>query len=198
MTVPTFYRLTLALPLAAPMILLAVGRALGRLTAAGSAGLLIEILLYSLIYGGVPYLLLASWASWHIGGRSEAEIRRTMFLAPLLMAALLAAVAIVTGLVTGAVVPFAAVALLGAIVSIALGYLYVAAVAGLRETVTLEVSLRDDFFDHFPVHVGEPHVSAVEPIRQILVFQPQQIQNRRVQLVDALRILERRVAVLIG
>lgn len=54
-------------------------------------------------------------------------------------------VALVVGGVTGRIVPFAALSVLGAIVSIALGYLYVAAVAGLREAVTLTEDIEPKF-----------------------------------------------------
>jgi hypothetical protein len=44
------------------------------------------LLLASLLYGGVPYAPLAIWATWWIGGKNEAQIRRLVVEARLLMA----------------------------------------------------------------------------------------------------------------
>jgi hypothetical protein len=55
--------------------------------------------------------------------------------APLLMAALFVPVALAAGVAVGAIVPFAAVGVLGAIVAIPVGYAYVGAVLLMRESL---------------------------------------------------------------
>ena len=89
-------------------------------------------LLASLLYGGVPYSVLALWATWWVGGRPECEVRRLMLRAPLLMVAVFVPMALIAGVAVGAPRPFIAVAILGAIVIIPLGYAYVGVVALLR------------------------------------------------------------------
>ena len=42
-------------------------------------------LLVSGVYGGVPYALLASWATWRVGAMDEASIRRLALRAPFIM-----------------------------------------------------------------------------------------------------------------
>jgi hypothetical protein len=101
----------------------------------------VQLLLASLLYGGVPYALLAVWATWWIGGRSEPQITRLVLWAPLLMAAVFAPIALVTGVAVGAPGPFSAVAVVGALVSIVLGYAYVALVFLLRSEVGLDTEL---------------------------------------------------------
>jgi hypothetical protein len=87
----------------------------------------------TLFYGGVPYIALALWATWWIGGRPEPEIRRLMFLAPLFMLGVFVPLALLVGLVVGPLVPWVGVAGLGAIVIVVLGYSYV----GLTEVLRL-------------------------------------------------------------
>src|SRR5206468_653995 len=47
------------------------------------------------------------------------------------------------------------------------------------------------------VNVGEPHVTAVEAIGQLLVVDAEQVENRRVQVVRRNRLLLRLVAELV-
>ena len=47
-------------------------------------------------------------------------------------------------------------------------------------------------------HIRQPEIPPVIPIRQLLMIQPQQMQNRRVQIVDAHAINRRFVADFIG
>src|SRR5687768_5212324 len=58
--------------------------------------------------------------------------------------------------------------------------------------------LRQNLLDDITVHVGQAHVTAVEPVGQRVVFESEQMQDRGVQLVDGLRFLYRLVAVLVG
>ena len=129
MSIYTIYRVCIWLPVLVPAALMAVANALNlRL----SAGVLWEVLAYSLIYGGVPYAALAAWATWWVGGRPEVAIRRLMFRAPLLMAAVFAPVALVVGFAVGEPGPFTAVALLGCVIILPLGYAYVGLAVLLR------------------------------------------------------------------
>ena len=129
MSIYALYRLCIWLPVLIPASLIGVVNAFGVRSMAGLGG---EVVAYSLIYGGVPYCLLAVWASWWVGGRPESEIRRLMFRAPLLMVATFVPLALVVGVVGGAIHQFAAVALLGAVVIIPLGYAYVGLTLLLR------------------------------------------------------------------
>lgn len=131
MSIHSIYRISIWLPIIIPAIVVTVATTLRLPLAEGS--IVLEILGYSLFYGGVPYLPLAVWATWWVGGRPEPEIRRLMFRAPLLMVALFAPAALVVGLVVGALKPFTAVAILGSVVIIPLGYAYVALAVWLRE-----------------------------------------------------------------
>ena len=131
MSIYTVYRVLIWLPIILPAIVVAAASALSLPLA--SARIVLEILGYSLFYGGVPYLPLAVWATWWVGGQPEAEIRRMMFRAPLLMVALFAPAALVIGLVVDALKPFAAVAVLGSVIIIPLGYAYVALAVAMRK-----------------------------------------------------------------
>ena len=127
MSVSAVYRLCIWLPIFVPAVVIAIASARGRLD-----GLVWELLAYSLLYGGLPYAALAVWATWWVGGRTEAEIRRLMFRVPLLMAGLYVPLALVLGIAVGAPGPFAAVAGVGCIVILLLGYAYVGAALLLR------------------------------------------------------------------
>jgi hypothetical protein len=130
LSIHAVYRIAIWMPVLVPALLIALATASDfRLLA---DGLVFEVLAYSLMYGGIPYTLLAVWGTFWVGGRPEPEIRRLMFRAPLLMMALFASMALVTGVIVGDTRPFAALALLGAIVSIPLGYAYVGLAVVLR------------------------------------------------------------------
>ena len=128
MRITTFYRISIWLPIAVPALLIA----LVAIAGGGDPGALAEVLAYSLLWGGIPYTALAIWATWWIGGRPEAEIRRLMFRAPLLMTAIFVPLALVLGVIVGAPGPFLGVAVLGAVAILALGYGYVGLTALLR------------------------------------------------------------------
>jgi len=132
-----FYRACIWLPVLVPTVLFAVVRAFALRPANGIGG---EAVLYSLVWGGLPYAVLATWATWWVGGRPEAQIRRLMFLAPPIMVAVFVPLALLVGLAVGAVVPFAGVALLGGIVIMLLGYAYV----GLTVLLRLSLGPGDD------------------------------------------------------
>ena len=129
MSAVSIYRLSIWLPILVPATVIAVAKTLGLRLA---EGLLWEVLAYSLLYGGLPYTLLAIWATWWVGRHSEAEIRRLMIRSPLLMGGIFAPAALMLGFAVDAPGPFAAVAVLGLLSILVLGYGYVALAVLLR------------------------------------------------------------------
>ena len=132
MSIYTIYRACIWLPIFVPAVFMLIASMLGLPLSAGIVG---EMIAYSLIWGGLPYTVLAAWATWWVGGRPEAEIRRLMFRAPLLMVAVFVPLALATGLFVGAVGPYTGVALLGAVVILVLGYCYVLLTVLLRHFI---------------------------------------------------------------
>jgi len=127
-----FYRIVVWLPLIIPALVVGMVEALDQ-SPSGLARKSVQVLALTLFYGGIPYAALALWASWWMRGRSEADIKRLMFWAPVLMAGTFAVVAITVGLWAGQPRPFAATAALGAIFAIPIGYGYVALGLLLRQ-----------------------------------------------------------------
>ncbi len=132
MSVTTLYRLCIWLPIVVPALAVLTVRALGVPIA---DWLPVEILLYSLVYGGLPYAVLAAWATWWVGGRTEADVRRLMIRAPLLMIAVFATLAVAVGLAVGRPRAWIAVAVLGSAVILVLGYGYVGLTLLVRRAV---------------------------------------------------------------
>ena len=137
MRVHSFYRLALWLPIIVPAIVAGLVHGAGLMVHEGALRTVVQILLMSLIYGGVPYALLAVWATWRIAGRPEADIKRLMLRAPVVMGAFYVPFAGVVGLAVGQPVMFLMVGVIGAIVSIPVGYGYVGLVMLMREEVAL-------------------------------------------------------------
>ncbi len=129
MSAVSVYRLSIWLPILVPAAVIFVAKTFGLRLA---NGLLWELLAYSLLYGGLPYGVLATGATWWVGRHSEVEIRRLMIRAPLLMGATFVPLALVVGLAVDAPEPFAAVAALGLLVILLLGYAYVGIAVLLR------------------------------------------------------------------
>lgn len=125
----SIYRLSIWLPLLLPAVVIAVARIFGFRLA---EGLLWEMLAYSLLWGGLPYGVLAVWATWWVGRHSEIEIRRLMLRAPLVMGGSFVPLALMLGFAVGAPGPFAAVALMGLVNILLLGYVYVGIAILLR------------------------------------------------------------------
>jgi hypothetical protein len=129
MSAHALYRVAIWLPMVVPAGVIVLFETLDLSL---SAGIVPEVMVYSLVYGGVPYTLLAVWATWWIGGQPEPAVRRLMFRAPLLMVACFVVLALLTGIAVGRPGPFVAVAVLGAAVTIPLGYAYVGLALLLR------------------------------------------------------------------
>lgn len=108
-------------------------RAVTGNAAVAAMGKVSQVLLMSLLYGGVPYAALALWATWWVGRHTESEVRALMFRAPILMGLVVLCAAVAVGYATKQVTPFVAVGVLGLIMSIIVGYGYVMIVVLLRE-----------------------------------------------------------------
>ena len=133
MSIYTAYRISIWLPILIPGALVIWAAAFGvRLPAGPLVG---ELLAYSLFYGGLPYTALAIWATWWVGGRSEADIRRLMFRAPVLMAAWFGVLALLLGVAVGSPRLFVVVAVLGSLIILPLGYAYVGLAVLLRRVL---------------------------------------------------------------
>ena len=132
MTTRTFYRAFLLVPIIAPLALVAATISFDPQQSYGIVG---QVLVLSLFYGGIPYALLALWAAWWIGRHPDSEIHRLMLRAPVIMAVFFATLALIIGTVVGAPRQFAGVAALGAGSSLVLGYFYVGVALLLRRAI---------------------------------------------------------------
>lgn len=135
MTTQTYYRIGIWLPVIVPATLVFAVPGLG-LDLKGAGKIAFQILAVSLVYGGVPYALLAVWGTWRLGGRSELETRRLMLFAPFAMAAIYLPFVVLVGSAAGAPLGLSfKVGLIGALVSIPLGFAYVLLVLLLRKSL---------------------------------------------------------------
>ena len=73
MSIHAIYRIGVWLPLALPMLIAGLVHGLGVAVDVGPFRKIVQVLLMSLLYGGVPYVPLAMWATWWIGGRSATD-----------------------------------------------------------------------------------------------------------------------------
>ena len=120
-----YYRVTLALPLPVSAVVYLLGRS--KLVPA-----IPDVVWYSMLVGGIPYLLLAAVMFFWVKGRSEQAIHQVIYMSPFFMVVLLAiAVPLFLPAIRGAraadrgmVDAFAR----HSIVTLLVGYLYVAAV----------------------------------------------------------------------
>ena len=120
-----YYRFTLALPLMVSVIVYLLGRS-------AVLPVLPDIVWYSMILGGTPYLLLATVMFFWIQGRTEKAIHQVIYMSPFFMVLLLAlAVPVFLPSLHGASAADRGVVDAFArhsIFTLILGYLYVAAV----------------------------------------------------------------------
>ena len=135
MSVHTFYRIALWLPLAVPAAVVLVVSGLGLRPDGGPALKVVQLLLASLVYGGVPYTVAALAASFWLGARSEREIRRLALRAPFwVIAACVPFVAFIA--IRARSLPiFAGVMGLSIAATLVLGYAYVGIVFLLRDAL---------------------------------------------------------------
>lgn len=135
MRVQTFYRCALWLPLLLPALTAFIVHGAGDIPATEPAHTLVELLLYSGIYGGLPYLVLAVFGTWWIDDRPEARIRRQALLAPLWMVAIWIPTAAIPAALARELDMFIGLVGLGTAVILALGYAYVALVFLMRRVL---------------------------------------------------------------
>jgi hypothetical protein len=131
MTSPSrIYRFAIWLPLLVPFAVVVMMnvlfKGLGMSKSSGYIDYGLETLAWSGIFGGLPYAALAVWATWWIRDRPEPEIRRLMFLAPLLMVGAFAVGCLLMGVVAWQLDMWIRIAVRGAGIIIPLGYAYVA------------------------------------------------------------------------
>lgn len=132
MSAQKFYRAAVWLPLLVPAVVAIPVHTLGMPRSAPLLFKLVQVLLMSGIYGGIPYAALAAWGTWWIDRRPEAEIRRRALFAPFWMLAAWTVCAAVIGTLSRRFNIFAGLVGLGALVILTLGYAYVALVFLLR------------------------------------------------------------------
>ena len=142
MTVQTFYRSALWLPLLLPGIVAVAVHIGGLRPDDGPLDKAVQLLLISGIYGGPAYLIVAAWGTWWVDHRPEPEIRRRALRAPLLMLAGWIALAAMLGAIFGRLEVFTGLAGLGAVMIVSLGYLYVGLTFLLRRLLDLEDGAR--------------------------------------------------------
>ena len=135
MTIHTYYRCAVWLPLLVPATTVVVMHVADVRPATSLATKLVQVVVVSGVYGGVPYALLAAYATWWIDGRPERELRRRALAAPLLMVVLWLAVSAVVGVLYGKVETFLGFFWLGSAVILPLGYAYVGLVLALRSLI---------------------------------------------------------------
>jgi hypothetical protein len=130
------YRFTIWLPLIVPILVIAAMnillKGLGMPKPSGYLDISLEVLAYSAIYGGLPYLLLAIWATRWVRGREEPEIRRVMLVAPLLMVVVFGVACLIMGAIGNRMDTWIRIAGRGATIIIPLGYTYVVMAMALR------------------------------------------------------------------
>lgn len=132
MGVRTFYRLTVWLPLVLPSLLAAVRWKYGWSAFPEPLHPFVGMLLGTLVYGGIPYLFLALWATWRIGSLTEPEIKKLILRSPFLMLGVFTLFWFLAGLRVGRpefvmLGPFAAIFIL------TIGYGYMGVVLLIRE-----------------------------------------------------------------
>lgn len=130
----TVYRLTLWLPLLVPAVVAYAVHGLD-LHPTGILRKLVQFLLMSLLYGGIPYAVLAVYAMWWIDDRPEPELRRGALMAPLWMVMAWLPVAALVGLAYYRMDIFLGLFALGAGLALTLGYAYVALAFTIRQLI---------------------------------------------------------------
>lgn len=128
MTLRSYYRWALLLPFVVPMIVAPLAYRTPAGTDLRAVG---YILGYSVVLGGLPYAAFVLWQLRRMRDRTDAQLVRAMWLAPLGYAALMTVTALVVILIAGALdevlllrVGIATSLYLGAM-AVGLGYVYV-------------------------------------------------------------------------
>ena len=132
MTVQGFYQLAIWLPLVVPGFLVLLIHVIGRRPAGEPWNQLTQLLLGSLVYGGIPYIIAAIAATIWIDRRSEPEIRRLALQSPLWVIALWIPLVAYVAIRARSLAMFGGLLALGSGAIVVLGYAYVAIVFALR------------------------------------------------------------------
>lgn len=132
MSIHTFYRLALLLPLVVPAAVAVLVNGAGLRPDSGPALKLFQLLLASLVYGGLPYLVAAVFATVWIDRRPEPEIRRLAIRAPFWVIAACIPLVAFMALRAGSLVIFLGVMGLAIAATLVLGYAYIGVVFLLR------------------------------------------------------------------
>jgi hypothetical protein len=135
MSASVFYRFAVWLPLLIPATVATLTHVLGVQPTHLTISKVIQVLLISGIYGGSPYAILASYATWWIDNKPEHEIRRRALAAPLWMLGLWFLCVILIGLLSGRSEMFLGLLALGTAAVLVLGYGYVGLVFMLRRLI---------------------------------------------------------------
>jgi hypothetical protein len=135
MSASVFYRCAVWLPLLIPAVVAMAVHVLEVQPTYPTISIFIQVLLISGIYGGIPYAILASYATWWIDNKPEHEIRRRALTAPLWMLALWFLCATLIGLISGRSEMFLGLLALGTAAVLLLGYGYVCLVFMLRRLI---------------------------------------------------------------
>ena len=135
MRVRTFYRAVIWLPLAVPALLVGARR-IGVPLDVVPIKFFAQVLLGSLLYAGPLYAILAVCVTVWIWKRDEPEIEHLMLRAPLIMGIAFWPFALTMGIAAkGPPSQFLAFAIFGSVMSVFVGYGYVAAVLVLRRSL---------------------------------------------------------------
>ena len=133
------YRFSIWLPLLVPAVVIVAMNSLtsaGMPKPSGRLDVVLETIAWSGLFGGLPYLALALWATWWIRGRTERQIRRLMFVAPLLMVVVFTVVCLIMGLIADRMELWTRIAWELSVIILLLGYGYVALTLLLRYVLT--------------------------------------------------------------
>jgi hypothetical protein len=135
MTVQRFYRAAVWLPLAVPLPVVIAFDGFGWSPGDRVLNVVVQPLLMSFVYGGVPYAAAAIWAMrWIEGHRSEPDIRRLALRAPFIVLAVWVGFSTLLLFARG-VSAIALLSALGGAYILVLGYIYIAVVFVLRRAL---------------------------------------------------------------
>jgi len=131
-----FYRISIWLPVLVPLAAGVISAVLIRVlgTPPGVVGVTLQFVA-SLIFFGVPYIPFALLATWWIRKADEYEIRRVMFLMPILMTAVACVLCVVMMMISNRVSLWLEVAVLAATVILLVGYGWVLITLLLRRMI---------------------------------------------------------------
>ena len=132
MTVQGFYQLALWLPLVVPGAVMLATSISGARPAGEPWNQLYQLLVGSLLYGGIPYIVAAIAATIWIDRRSEPEIRRLALQSPLWVIAAWIPLVAYMSIRADSLAMFGGLLALGGGAIVVLGYAYVAIVFALR------------------------------------------------------------------